>query len=237
MLKRLLKKIIYGKKYSSESYILYLKKIGVKIGRDCTIYSPKNTIIDEQYPWLISIGNHVRITEGVILLTHDYSWSVLKRFNEEERGVILGAAGSINIGNNVFIGMNTVVLRNVTIGDNVIIGAGSIVSKNCESNWVYAGNPAKKIMTVKEFYNRRKEMQLEEAKKLAISYKERYGKIPPKEVFHEFFMLFTTVDKLEKPFVDKMKLCENFEDSMEYMKNFVPIFSNYEEFIRYCLDE
>lgn len=237
MLKNFIRKIIYGKKASSETYVAYLKKIGVKIGRDCTIYSPRNTIIDEQYPWLISIGNHVRITEGVILLTHDYSWSVLKRINSEKKnGAILGAAGNIEIGNNVFIGMNAIILRNVTIGDNVIIGVGSVVSKDCESGWVYAGNPAKKLMTVEDYYNKRKEMQLEEAKKLAIGYKERYGIKPSKEVFHEFFMLFTTIDNLEEPFINKMKLCDNLEESIEYIKNNNPRFENFEEFINYCFN-
>jgi acetyltransferase-like isoleucine patch superfamily enzyme len=73
-----IKKMIYGKRYNSDSYITYLRKLGVKIGEDCTIYVPSKTLIDEQYPWMITIGNHVRITEGVKILTHDYSWSVLK---------------------------------------------------------------------------------------------------------------------------------------------------------------
>lgn len=235
MLKKMLKKIVYGKKYSSEAYINHLRKIGVKIGEDCTIYSPKNTIIDEQYPWLISIGNHVRITEGVILLTHDYSWSVLKRYDGNGiNGEILGASGPIDIGNNVFIGMNTIILRNVKIGNNVIIGVGSIVTKDCESNWVYAGNPARKIMTTNEFYKKRKVAQLEEARQLAIAYKNRYGKIPPKEIFHEFFMLFTTPNSLEQVFIDKMKLCNNFEESMKYIESNSPLFSSYETFIEYC---
>lgn len=46
---------------------------------------------------------HVRITEGVKILTHDYAWAVLKT----ETGAILGASGTVKIGDNVFIGMNT----------------------------------------------------------------------------------------------------------------------------------
>ena len=95
--KEVLKKITYGKRYSSETYIDYLRKIGVKIGEDCTIYVPSKTLIDEQYPWMITIGNHVRITEGCKLLTHDYSWSVLKLYKgiEEDCGGIYGASGQI----------------------------------------------------------------------------------------------------------------------------------------------
>ena len=123
------KKLIQGKRYSSETYIAYLRKLGVSIGEDCTIYVPTKTLIDEQYPWMITIGDHVRITEGVKILTHDYSWSVLKTY----QGGILGSSGRVTIGNNVFIGMDAIITAGVQIGENVIIGAGSVVTKNCDS--------------------------------------------------------------------------------------------------------
>ena len=77
-LKNLIKRFIYGYKATSESYIRHLREIGVHIGEDVTVYAPMKTLIDESYPWMLSIGNHVRITEGVKILAHDYSWSVLK---------------------------------------------------------------------------------------------------------------------------------------------------------------
>ena len=128
-MKDIIKKIVLGKKASSDKYINYLKKIGVKVGEDVTIYAPTKTFIDEQYPWMISIGNHVRITEGVKILTHDYSWSVLKGLKNNHGGAILGSSGYVIIGDNVFIGMNSVITRNVKIGNNVIIGVGSVVQK------------------------------------------------------------------------------------------------------------
>ena len=78
---------------------------------------------------MISIGNHVRITEGVKILTHDYSWSVLKGLKNDQGGAILGSSGHVVIGDNVFIGMNTIITRNVKVGNNVIIGVGSVVQK------------------------------------------------------------------------------------------------------------
>lgn len=51
----------------------------------------------------------------------------------------------VNIGDNVWIGMNSIVMRGVTIGDNSIIGAGSIVTKDIPSNVIAAGNPCKVI--------------------------------------------------------------------------------------------
>lgn len=238
MVKDVLKKLIFREKATSETYIQYLRKKGMKIGEDCTIYSPRNTVIDEQYPWLISIGNHVRITEGVILLTHDYSWSVLKRINvEKQSGAILGAAGKVEIGDNVFIGMNTIVLRGVHIGNNVVIGAGSVVARDCESGWVYAGNPAKKILKIEEYYMKRLEKQLDEAKILATSYYERFEKIPPKEIFHEFFMLFENKIPDNIVFKEKMKLGGNFEESCSYIKSQKTKFSNYDEFLKFCLED
>lgn len=181
--KEVLKKIAYGKRYSSETYIDYLRRIGVKIGEDCTIYVPSKTLIDEQYPWMITIGNHVRITEGVKILTHDYSWSVLKLYEgvSENPGAILGASGTVKIGDNVFIGMNTIITRNVEIGNNVIIGAGSVVTSSCDHNGVYAGVPAKRIMSIDEYYEKRERAQFNEAKELAVEYFDRYGKDPGKK--------------------------------------------------------
>ena len=57
----------------------------------------------------------------------------------------------IKIGDNVYIGTGCIILPGVTIGDNVIIGAGSIVTKDCKSNSVYAGIPARYIKSLEEY--------------------------------------------------------------------------------------
>lgn len=51
----------------------------------------------------------------------------------------------VEIGNNVFIGVNSVIIPGVKIGDNVIIAAGSIVTKSVPSGTIIGGNPAKII--------------------------------------------------------------------------------------------
>ena len=221
--KEVLKKIAYGKRYSSETYIDYLRRIGVKIGEDCTIYVPSKTLIDEQYPWMITIGNHVRITEGVKILTHDYSWSVLKLYEgvSENPGAILGASGTVEIGN------------------NVIIGAGSVVTSSCDHNGVYAGVPAKRIMSIDEYYEKRERAQFNEAKELAVEYFDRYGKRPGKEVFHEYFMLFETAEEAQKNdvFRNKIALCQNELDTVKYMSAHKAMFSSYDEFIEKCFEK
>lgn len=51
----------------------------------------------------------------------------------------------IRIGDNVWLGMNVVVLPGIHIGDNVVVGAGSVVTKDIPSNVVAAGNPCRVI--------------------------------------------------------------------------------------------
>ena len=171
-------------------------------------------------------------------MTHDYSWAVLKRYSSKslDAGAVLGASGHVTIKSNVFIGMNTIITRNVTIGENVIIGAGSIVTKDCLDNGVYAGNPAKRVMEIEEFYQKRKELQLQEAEILAHKYYERYGKMPPKEIFHEYFLLFSNLEQIQQSdiFNEKMCKCMNEQDSYEYVLHHRPQFSCFEEFMNHC---
>src|SRR5205809_838616 len=54
----------------------------------------------------------------------------------------------VKIANNVWIGMNAVILKGVTIGENSVVAAGSVVTKSIPPNTVVAGNPA---IVVKQF--------------------------------------------------------------------------------------
>jgi acetyltransferase-like isoleucine patch superfamily enzyme len=53
----------------------------------------------------------------------------------------------VKIGNNVWIGMNAVILKGVTIGENSVVAAGSVVTKSVSPNTVVAGNPAVAVKT------------------------------------------------------------------------------------------
>ena len=120
---------------------------GATIGNNVTVYSAKNTTIDETSLQHIFIGDNTQITAGVIILAHDYSYSVLGNIY----GELPRQQKDTIIGKNVFIGMNSIILMGSNIGDNVIIGAGSVVSGHIPSNTVCAGNPAKIICSLDQF--------------------------------------------------------------------------------------
>jgi len=234
-IKNVYRRLVYGKKLTSEEYVSNLRARGIQVGEDVHFYDPETNVVDSSYPWMIRIGDHVNITRGVIILAHDYSWSVLKRYNVGvDEGRIFGSSGKVHIGNNVFIGMDAVILMNVTIGNDVIIGANSVVTGDCESGWVYAGVPARKIMPLADYYSKREQAQIPEARELAREYYERFGKLPPPEVFHEYFMLFSTEEQLLPVFREKLKLCGNEEASLEALRKHPPVYPSYEAFLADC---
>jgi acetyltransferase-like isoleucine patch superfamily enzyme len=128
-------RLILGKA-GMERRIKYLRKQGVKIGKNCSI----RTMSFSTEPYLIEIGDHVAIAAGTKFITHEGAvWC----FQDVLGG---GIFGKIKIGNNVFIGINCIIVLNTTIGDNCIIGAGSVVRGKIPANSVILGNPAKVVM-------------------------------------------------------------------------------------------
>ncbi|RHO88714.1 acyltransferase [Ruminococcus sp. AF41-9] len=227
-IREMIRKIIYKEKASSQAYISYMRNKGAKIGERVTIFAPTKTSIDMTRPWLIDIGNDVQITEGVTLLTHGYDWAVLKGVY----GEILGSGGGIQIGNNVFIGMKTTILKGVHVGNNVIIGANSLVNKNVPDNCVVAGNPARVIMPLDKYYEKRKAAQYQEAEELVRLYREHYGKEADENALHEFFWLFTDGNaELPECWEVMMKLVGNEEYSYKKLKENKPRYKNMDEFL------
>ena len=71
-----------------------------------------------------------------------------------------------------------------------------------------AGNPAKVIMTLEQYYEKRKKAQLEEATELVKLYRDRYGKEPDDKALHEFFWLFCDgEDELPNCWKSMMTFC------------------------------
>lgn len=232
VIKNILRKLIYGYKASSDSYLNYYRKRGASIGSGCVVYEPTNTMIDVSRPYLISIGNDVQILKGVTILTHGYDWSVLKGVY----GEVLGNARPVTIGDNVFLGRNVTVMGNVTIGSNVIIGANAVVTKDIPDNSVAVGIPARVISNIEDYFAKRKELQVFEAQRMAKKYYAAFHKIPPKEEFREFFWIFeerkTPLDN--RVFDSVMHLVSNYDYSYQRFMETNPVFNGYAEFIKSC---
>jgi acetyltransferase-like isoleucine patch superfamily enzyme len=143
----LLKKIIYKMKLALADEFtkpaIYSKYLGVTFGKNVRITGSPSFGSE---PYLITIGDNVTITLGVVFHNHDGGVGVLR---SKYPGIDI--IKPIRIGNNVFIGSNATIMPGVTVGDNVIIGASSVVSKDIPDNVVSAGVPAKVIKTLGEY--------------------------------------------------------------------------------------
>ncbi len=98
----------------------------------------------------IIIGNNVMIGGGVTIIDSDFHSLNYKDWftDADERNMI---SESITIGNNVFIGMNSIVLKGVHVGNGAVVGAGSVVVSDIPDNEMWAGNPARYIKTLNNF--------------------------------------------------------------------------------------
>lgn len=158
---------------SSEYILNSYRKEGMQIGNNTHIFSK---IISSE-PYLIKIGNDTTISTNVTLLTHDASVGAIY-----ERNTFSDMVGKINIGNHCFIGSQSIILPGVTIADYTLIAAGSVVTKsNHIKGSVLAGNPAKVICSIDEYFEKNKKFFLNLHEK---KYKER-----KKEILNNFSKL------------------------------------------------
>ena len=84
----------------------------------------------------IEIGKNFRMGPNVGIIGANHCKADLNRWKKSP---------PIRIGDNVWVGMNSVILQGVQIGNNVVIGAGSIVSRDLPDNCIAVGNPCKVI--------------------------------------------------------------------------------------------
>lgn len=98
----------------------------------------------------IKIGNHVKFGANVIVMDSDaHSLNYLHR-----REIFVDMQhkkdAEVVIEDDVFIGMNTIIMKGVIIGARSVIGAGSVVTKSIPADCIAAGNPAKVIKHMKK---------------------------------------------------------------------------------------
>ncbi|MBU9737394.1 sugar O-acetyltransferase [Diplocloster agilis] len=103
----------------------------------------------------VRIGDNCQMAPNVSIYTAGHPVHPLTRNTAYEYGI------EVTIGDNVWIGGNTVICPGVHIGDNVVIGAGSVVTKDIPDWSIAAGNPCKVIRKItdadKKLYYRNQE--------------------------------------------------------------------------------
>ncbi|HOP10874.1 MAG TPA: acyltransferase [Oscillospiraceae bacterium] len=120
-------------------------KNGLICGENVTVMG-RTTFGSE--PYLITLKDHVRISENVTFINHDggtWAFRHMKKYQNIKK------FGTIIIGEYSFIGACSVIMPGVEIGQNCVIGAGSIVTKSIPDNTVVAGVPARKICSTEEY--------------------------------------------------------------------------------------
>lgn len=126
-------------------------------------------------PKLLKIGDNVVIATNVRFVCHDRVDIMLTGLLDQNYSKFYAP---IEVGNNVFIGSDTVILPGVKIGDNTIIGAGAVVTKDLPSGFVWGGVPARCIECFSEFVDKRKSIVKPESdpNKLWTLFEERMDK-------------------------------------------------------------
>ena len=168
---------------SSAEYVERLRRRGISIGDGCHFFDPSNTLVDTQRPHLLTIGQHVKVASGAIILAHDFSRSVCM----DAYGVNIGDAGETRVGDNVFIGMNAILLMGCKVGDNSIVGAGAVVSGEFPPDSVIGGNPAKVICTLQRYREKRRARERDAALLFAERFRDRFGRWPNVEEMTDSF--------------------------------------------------
>lgn len=139
-----LKELIYRLRgdYTTEKLI----SMGMTVGKN--FHRLNGVILDPAHCWLIEIGDNVTIAPRAHILCHDASTKGFLGYTK---------IGRVNIGSNVFIGAESVILPGVSIGSNVILGANSTVTHDIPDNSVAVGSPARVISSLEEYLQKERD--------------------------------------------------------------------------------
>lgn len=97
----------------------------------------------------ITIGDHVKLGSGVIIMDNDAHPSDFKKRQQNEAPT----AKPVELAEHCFIGARSIILKGVRIGKGAIVGAGSVVTKDVAPFSIVGGNPAKEIGKLNEYAN------------------------------------------------------------------------------------
>ncbi|MEA3213380.1 MAG: hypothetical protein QOE70_6437 [Chthoniobacter sp.] len=100
------------------------------IGRSCEFNIQKS----------FRTGRHCLIASGCKFIDHDHGVEIGRPMNQQP-----GPEAAIVLGDDVWLGVNVIVLKGVRIGDGAVVGAGAVVTKSIPAFEIWAGIPAKRI--------------------------------------------------------------------------------------------
>ena len=100
-------------------------------------------------PYLITLHRKCRITSDVVFITHDGGTWTFRDHWDQYKDVI--KFGRIEVGEEAFIGIRSIIMPGVRIGKHSVVGAGSVVTRDVPDYTVVAGVPAKVICSTKEY--------------------------------------------------------------------------------------
>ncbi len=168
-------KLCSGVQYLLNREIYYQYKIkqlqsrGLKIGKD--VYVAPRVEFDHNYPYLIEVQDHCRISADTLILAHDATTF---------RALDATRLGRVRILEGTFIGQRCIILPGCTIGPGALIAAGSVVNRDIGEGQCAAGNPARPYGKYADLIEKYR-AELETA---FLVDKERYlkGEISPQEI-------------------------------------------------------
>lgn len=125
--------------------VSYARAIGVQVGERCRLYAITGATFGSE-PFLVRLGDDVTVTAGVRFVTHDGGVDVLR-----DEFPDLELIAPVEVGDRVFLGLNSIVLPGVRIGPRSVVGAGSVVTRDVAGGTVVAGVPARPVCSVERY--------------------------------------------------------------------------------------
>lgn len=132
----------------------YAKKIGVILKGKVHFHTTPVGMFGSE-PWMITLGDGVHITSEVRFITHDGGTLPLRKEIPD-----LEITKPITVGNDVFIGVRSLIMPGVNIGNRCIVAAGSVVTKDIPSGEVWGGVPARFIKSTDDYMEKLKKESL-----------------------------------------------------------------------------